>query len=166
MAATVDIIEKNGSTGNATIKTSGTVRFKNADDANVDTNNPLVIPSAGQFDFSYEKWLRLKIGATPPSDRISNIRFYTDGTSGLGTGVDVFGRSAAAFSTPAEVTTTTGLTNIFTWTVGGALVLSSTNFSGSGTEIGSHVVLTMRIADTATVGAMTAETVTFSYDEI
>lgn len=165
MAATVDIVEKNGAGATATTKTSSTVRFKNADNATVDSANPMVIPTSGT-DFSYEKWLRLKIGATPPADKINNIKFYTDGSNGFGIGVSIYGRSAASYSTPAEVTTTTGLTEIWGWTAAAALALSSTDFSGSATEIGSHVVLTMTVASTATVGALTAETVTFTYDEI
>lgn len=165
MAATVDIIEKNGAGGTATTKTSSTVRFKNADNATVDSNNPMVIPT-GAADYSYEKWLRLKIGATPPADKINNLKFYTDGSNGFGTGISVYGRAVAAYSTPAEVSTVSGLTNIFTYTANGALSLSAGDYSGSGTEIGSHVVLTMVVESTATVGALTAETVTFSYDEI
>lgn len=165
MAATVNIIERNGSTGTATTKTSGTIRFKNADNAVVNTSNPMVIPAAGD-DFSYEKWVVLRIGATPPSDVINNVKVYTDGANGFGTGIDVFARSASAFSTPSEPTTTTGLTSIWGYTAGGALALSSTNYSGSGTYVGSHVVMTMRVQSTATVGALAAETITFIYDEI
>ena len=56
MAATVEIQEKNGAGGTPTNKASGTVRFKNADDATVDTANPLVKPPSG-YDYSFEKWL-------------------------------------------------------------------------------------------------------------
>ena len=47
MAATVQIVEKNGAGGTQTDKTSGTIRFKNADNATVDTGNPMVKPGAG-----------------------------------------------------------------------------------------------------------------------
>jgi len=168
MAATVNIFERNGSgvIGSSTAKDSGTVRFKNADDSNVDSNNPLVIPAGAVSDFSFEKWLCLRIGATRPADNISNIRFYTDGTNGFGTGILVWARSAAAFSSPAEITTSTGLTNAFTYTAGGALALAGGPFSGTSTFVGSHVVLSMEVVNTATIGALTPETVTFLYDEI
>lgn len=165
MAATVTIVEKTGAPGTETDKTSGTVRFKNADDATVDSNDPLVIPTSGS-DFSYEKWLRLKIGATGPSDKINNLKFYTDGASGFGTGVGLWAKTVASYSTPAEPATSSGYTGAFTYTAGGALALSSTDFSATSTQIGSHLVLLMEVSSTATAGALSAETGTFSYDEI
>ena len=164
MAATV-IINEWTSTATQTDKTSGTVRMKNANDPTVDSNDPLVIPTSGS-DFSYTKWLQLRITGTPPSDKINNLQFYTDGANGFGTGVNLWAKSAAAFSTPSEPTTSSGYANAFGLTVGGALALSSSDFSGSGTNIGSFVTLLMEVSATATVGALTAETVTFSYDEI
>jgi hypothetical protein len=38
MAATVQIVEKNGAGGTTTDKTSGTIRFKNADNSTADTD--------------------------------------------------------------------------------------------------------------------------------
>ena len=91
----------------------------------------------------------------------------SDGANNFGTGISVWARSAAAFSTPAELTTATGLTNLFTFTSGAPLQLSNgSTHSGSSTEIASFIVLSMEIANTATVGALTPETLTFSYDEI
>ena len=42
MAATVQIVEKNGAGGTQTDKTSGSIRFKNADNSTVDLVNPMV----------------------------------------------------------------------------------------------------------------------------
>ena len=47
MAATVQIVEKNGAGATQTDKTSGNIRFKNADNSTVDTSNPMVKPGAG-----------------------------------------------------------------------------------------------------------------------
>ena len=44
MAATMEIHEMSGADA-GTDKTSGTIRFKDADDAIVDTSNPLVVPA-------------------------------------------------------------------------------------------------------------------------
>ena len=90
MAATVTILEFHGTTATPTTtnKTSGTVRFKNADNATVDLNNPMVVPTAGT-DYSFEKKLRLNAAGT--FTQISNLAAYTDGANGLGTGVDVTG---------------------------------------------------------------------------
>jgi hypothetical protein len=165
MAATVNIVERSGSGSTWTAKDSGTVRFKNANDFNVDSNNPMVIPGSGS-DWSFEKWLCLRIGGTRPADNISNIRVYSDGANGFGTGINVWARSVAAFSSPAEPTTNTGLTDFFTFTSGSPLALAGGPFSGTSSFVGSHVVLAMEVASTATVGALSVEAITFLYDEI
>lgn len=165
MAAIVTIGEKNGAGGTYTDKTAGTVRFKNADDANVDNNNPLVI-SAGVTDYSYEKWLRLKIGATGPSVEITNLKFYTDGANGLGTGVGLFAKAVTSYATPAEPTSTAGYTDAFSYTSGAALSLGAGPYSATNTEIGDHCVMIMTVDDTASQGQTPSETLTFSYDEI
>lgn len=163
MVATVQIGEKNGTAGTFTDKTSGTVRFKNADDKEVDTNDPMVIPTAG-VDYSYEKWLRLKVTVAPDTN-IGNLKFYTDGANGFGTGVLLYSKAVATYATPAEATGVGGYTDSFTYTSGSALSLGTGTFTGTG-EKGDHMVSMMTIATTAGQGSLSAETVTFSYDEI
>ena len=163
MVATVQIVEKNGAGGTATDKTSGTIRFKNADNATVDNNNPMVIPGAGS-DFSFEKWLRLNV-TVAPSVQISNLKFYTDGANGLGTGVLLWAKAVASYATPAEPANSSGYTNAFTFTSGAALSLGAGPFTGTG-EKGDHAVCLMEVASTATQGQTPSETTTFSYDEI
>src|SRR5688572_12487015 len=134
MAATVVINEWNGNS-TKTDKTSSTVRFKSADNATVDTNNPLSITASNQT-YSYEKWLRLAITGTPPSQRINNLKFYTDGGNGYDSGsgfeklwgeVEGAGafRSAAApvtsNSIPLGGSGSVTMTNAFTYTSAGAL---------------------------------------------
>jgi hypothetical protein len=165
MPATVTIGEKNGAGGTYTDKTSGAVRFKNADNATADNNNPMVIPVAG-VDYSFEKWLRLRIGATGPSVQISNLQFYTDGGNGFGTGVLLYAKAVASFATPAEATSTAGYTNAFSYVTGSRLSLGAGPFSTINTEIGDHCVMMMTVDNTATPGVTTNETLTFSYDEI
>lgn len=165
MPATVTIGEKNGAGATYTDKTSGTIRFKNADNATVDTANPMVIPGAGS-DYSFEKWLRLKIGGTGPSVQLSNLKFYTDGGNGLGTGVLLWVKAVTTYATPAEATGTAGYTNAFTYTSGSALSLGAGPYSGTNTEIGDHAVLMLEVQSTATQGQTPTETLTFSYDEI
>ncbi len=79
MAATVQILEKNGAGASTTDKTSGTIRFKNADDATVDLNNPMVVPTSGT-DYSFEKWIRFNVSGGTYS-QITNIKAYSDGSS-------------------------------------------------------------------------------------
>lgn len=165
MVATVTIGEKNTAGGTYTDKTSGTIRFKNADNATVDSNNPMVI-STGVTDYSFEKWLRLRIGATGPSSQITNLKFYTDGANGLGTGVTMYAKAVTTFATPAEATGTAGYTNAFSYTSGSPLSLGAGPYSATNTEMGDHCVMMMTVIDTATPGVTPSETLTFSYDEI
>lgn len=164
MAATVTIGEKNGAGGTYTDKTSGTVRFKNADNATVDLVNPMVVPGAGS-DFSFEKWLRLRIGATGPASQITNLKFYTDGSNSLGTGVLLWAKAVTAYATPAEATTTTGYTNAFSYTSGSPLSLGAGPYSAINTEIGDHCVMMAEVQSTAGPGTP-SETLTWAFDEI
>lgn len=161
MAATMIVNEKNGAGETATDKTSGTVRFKNADNATVDTNNRMVVPGAGS-DYSFEKWLRLNVTGTFTD--IQNLNFYTDGTSGFGTGVNLWAKAVATFVTPAEATATTGYTDAFTYTSGAPLSLGAGPYTATG-DIGSYLVAMLEVQSTAAPGTLTAETITFSYDE-
>lgn len=165
MVATVTIGEKTGAGGTYTDKTGGTVRFKNADNATVDSGNPMVI-AAGTTDYSFEKWLRLRIGATGPSVSISNLKFYTDGANGMGTGVNLYAKAVATFATPAHATATTGYTSAFSYTSVAPLSLGAGPFSAINTEMGDHCVMMMTAGDTASPGTTPSETLTFSYDEI
>lgn len=163
MAADVQIVEKNGAGGTPTQKDGGTVRFKNADDATVDLNDPMVIPPSGT-DYSWEKWLRFNFN-TAPSSQITNLAFYTDGANGLGTGVGLYAKAVASYSTPAEGSSLTGYTNAFTYVVGSKLSLGAGPYTGTG-EKGDHCVMLLTVDDTAGPGLTPAETGTFSYDEI
>jgi len=163
MAATVQIIEKNGAGGTATDKTGGTIRFKNADNSTVDLVNPMVKPTSGS-DFSFEKWLRMNVtGGT--YTQITNVKAYTDGSSGLGTGVNLWAKAVASYATPAEATATTGYANLFTYTSGSPLSLGAGPFTGTG-EKGDHLVAMCEVTSAASGGLTPSETLTLAWDEI
>lgn len=163
MAATVQIIEKNGAGGTGTDKTSGTIRFKNADDATVDLNDPMVVPGSGT-DYSYEKWLRLNVTGGSYS-QITNIEAYSDGANGLGTGVGLYAKAVTSYATPAEATATAGYTDFFTYTSGSPLSLGAGPFTSTG-EKGDHLVMIATVASTASGGLTASETLTIAWDEI
>jgi len=167
MAATVDIREWNGSTGSPTktVKTSGEVRFKNADDANVDLNDPMVIPASGTV-YSYHKWLRLYIGATGPNQQITNLRFYTDGANGMGTGVTVSVKANSTYGGPTYSAPDGTFADMFSYTSASPLSLGAGPYSGTNTDIGNFVEAVLGVASTASPGLTPSETVTFQYDEI
>ena len=163
MAATVQIIEKNGAGGTGTDKTGGTIRFKNADNATVDLTNPMVKPTSGS-DFSYEKWLRMNVTGGSYT-QITNVKAYMDGSNGLGTGVLLWAKAVASFSTPAEATSTSGYTNAFTYTSGSPLTLGAGPYTSTG-EKADHLVMMLEVQSTASGGLTASETVTLSWDEI
>jgi hypothetical protein len=163
MAATVQIIEKNGAGGTPTDKTSDTIRFKNADNATVDTSNPLVKPSSGT-EYSFEKWLRFNVSGGSYTE-ITNVKAYSDGSSGLGTGIGCYAKAVATYATPAEATSTAGYTNFFTYTSGSALTLGAGPYTSTG-EKADHLVMIMTVDNTASGGITPAETLTIAWDEI
>lgn len=170
MVATMQIVEKNTTAGTATVKSGGgTVQFRNADSATTGTANPMVIPGAGS-DFSYEKWLRLRLSVAPDT-QVSNLRFYTDGSNGWGTGVFGLvkngGETFPSSVGPQEISSTTGYSDLFAQTSGSPMAIdgATTAISTTG-ELGDHVVLKLQVASSASQGTLTAETATFLYDEI
>lgn len=163
MAATVQIIEKNGAGGTPTDKTSGQIRFKNADNATVDTSNPMVKPGAGT-DYSFEKWIRLNVSGGTYTE-ITNIKAYMDGSSGLGTGVTLYAKAVASYATPAEATGTAGYADAFTYTSGSPLSLGAGPYTSTG-EKGDHLVMMLAVDTTASGGITSSETLTVGWDEI
>jgi hypothetical protein len=162
MAATVRIVQKNGAGATAT-DAAGGVRFKNADNATVDLNNPLVKPTSGS-DFSFEKWLRLEVTGGTYS-QITNIKAYSDGTNSLGTGVLLWAKAVTTYATPAEATATTGYNNFFGYTSGSALSLGAGPYTSTG-EKGDHLVMMCEVQSTASGGLAQGDSVYFSWDEV
>jgi hypothetical protein len=165
MPADVQIHEMSAATTGVD-KTAGTVRFKAADDANVDANARLQIPGAGSI-YSYTKNLRFFFNTAPSVD-IQNLRAYTDGVNSFGTGVgvgyDVPAGGAGAF--PNFNTNISG-SDIFTKTSGSPIDLDAINtgpHTGTGYK-GDIVRMQMSVANRASPGQLTPETLTFAYDE-
>jgi hypothetical protein len=163
MAASVQLLEKNGAGGTGTPKNGDTIRFKNADNYLVDLANPMVKPPTGS-DFSYEKWIRFNVtGGT--YTQITNIKAYSDGGNGLGTGVLLWAKAVTAYSTPAEATATAGYTNFFTYTSGAALTIGSGTYTSTG-EKGDHLVMMCEVQSTSSGGLTPTENLSVSWDEI
>lgn len=163
------------------------MRFKTADNATIDTNNPIPIPAAGT-KYSYWKQIYLHCGAAP-STKVDNVKFYTDG-GGFGTGItvkvgDETPTKTNALNTGYEVATgtpgdtgdemvaahalLTGSTDVFTYTSGSP---KSVDISEAGSiidvigETTDYLVLQMEVGSTASPGNLTDETFTYRYDEV
>jgi len=162
------------------------IRFKTADDAVIDANNPIPIP-AGADNRSFWKHIFLKAtGGT--FTQIDNVQFYTDGT-GFGTGITVnvgnetptknsgstagYDQATGTVGTTGNELTThaniTAKTDAFTFTSGSP---KSVSISEAGAiidatgETTNYVVAQMDVANTASPGDLADETWTFQYDEI
>jgi hypothetical protein len=168
MAATIQIHEMSAlETG--VDKTDGTVRFKDADNNTVDSNNPLQVPESGSI-YSYTKKLRAYMSVAPEV-QVDNLRWYSDGANGMGTGVSVNAKNLGITWGANYKTAMVGGTDLFSFT-------SAAPLDGDGTDvspfvpadalsyIGDLIELQMAIADTASNGQVPSETLTLAYDEI
>lgn len=169
MAATVVLISYHGAAGaTETDITSGTLRFKTADDSTVDAVAPIPV-IVGSTSRSYLKHVKLKCTGAP-ANNITNAKFYTDGSASA-TGwsgiVDVKAKASASYTNPLTNGTTamTGSpSSAFTYTSGSALDLNAGTFTGTG-AIGDYTVMQMEVLDTASPGTLGNETFTWSFDE-
>ena len=170
MAAIVEIREKNGAGETPTTKTSGTIRFKAADDANVDLNDPIVRPGSGT-EYSYEKALRLYIGATGPTGSITSPRAFSDGSNGFGTGVTMEAGGTGTYVNPStlgQANSPRATTDLFSYVSGSPLALDVTNtgpYTGTTQDIADYLYLQADVASTASPGLTPSETLTMAYDE-
>jgi len=169
MAATIEIHEMSAlATG--VDKTSSTVRFKAADNATVDTNDPIQVPAAGST-YSYSKTLRAYMEA-PPDTNVSNIRAYTDGTNNFGAGVTLTARNLGVSWAANVNTEVIDTVNPFSYDAeDNAIDLSVTDTgpwvpADDDTYIGDLLRLQMVVASTASHGATPTESLTFAWDEI
>lgn len=162
MAAVVEIHEMTG-TASGVDKTSGTVRFKSAIETTVDGNNRIQIPVAGDT-YSYTKQLKFYVASGTYTD-IQNLRAYSDGANNFGTGVACKYDTTNTYGT--NFNTNLGGADVFTKTSGAPVDLDTTNagpHTGTGYK-GDVLRLQLTVSSTASSGTLTAETLTFAYDE-
>jgi len=163
MSATVKIFEMTGASA-GTDKTSGTVRFKSADEQSVDTSNRLQIPTSDWF-YSYTKQLRLRITQSPSVD-ISNIKCYPDAASSWAS-VEVYTDKQSAWAANACANIrATGATDLWNYSSASPCTLAATTATFKNTGyIGKFLRLQMRVHNSARPGSLATERLTFSYDE-
>lgn len=168
MAATIQIHELTTDADTGVDKTSGTVRFKNANNSSVDSNDPMVVPGAGT-DHSFVKKLRAYM-EVPPDTSVSNLQWYSDGANGFGTGITcTYVNLGVTFGTQNE--TDHAGTDLFSATSGSPINGDATDAgpfvpADDNTYIGDILELQLHVASTATNGTLSAETLTLSWDEV
>lgn len=185
--ATVQVMEWNGNSVK-TDQTSGTITFQAIDSASPVLSSAISIPTTtGVTQYSYEKWLRLRIASGTAAAKLTNLKFYTDGGNSFnnnGNAVFCYTHEASHFTSDFRSATqnvTTGtptlnpvggsgsktMTTIFSYTAAGAYSLSTAaeTFSGSAADIGRFLVMIMRADATAIPGYTLTDTLNLSYDE-
>jgi hypothetical protein len=166
MSATVSVKQSVGSGPTNTTITN--LRFNTDDTINPGTTNPLQKPT-GADNRSFWKTVFLNADTTP-ANFINNVKIYCDGTIGW-TGCTLYIGSTGSYT---QATGTTGLTgtdssvataNIQNYTSGSPKSLTGEILNPSTGKISDYVVMQVDVANTATVGSLTPETITFQYDE-
>ena len=165
------------------------IRFKTADDATIDSNNPIPIPDTGS-NYSFWKHLCFK-SVVAPGTQIDNFLIWTGG-SGFGTGINVNIGSPDCYNTVTDVgseyevaTGTVGTsgnamisehsiitaqTDLFAITSAGKwgpiAINEASNVIDASGERTDYIVLQMDVASTASAGNLDDATIWWSYDEI
>lgn len=180
MAADVQIRRKTGATPTNDNITSINTRLSTSDNHyTTETTNPIPIPGAGT---NYSFWCCTQLFAnTAPTGTIDNIKWYTDGTNSLGTGVSLNVATANVYDQATGTTGTTGTeltvanygngttdldgapSNAFAYNSGSPLSVTGST-TGTG-DFGDLVVFQSAVGSTASAGATTTETITWQYDE-
>jgi hypothetical protein len=179
MAATVLIRRLTGAGPTATDITSINTRANAYDGhSTADTTYPIQIPVAGT---NYSFWVVTRLDCTvTPSSIINNLKWYTDGANGFGTGVTMKVNTATGYvqATGTQGTTGDQLTvgnyatlagapgDAFSYTSGSPLSVTGSISNPSTGQFGDRVVYQIEVASTASPGATPTETITWKYDEV
>lgn len=180
MAATVTIRRWTGTTASPTKSDiTGINTRANAQDAHepADVDNPVQKPTSG-LKYSYFVSTRLSADTTP-AGTIDNLRWFSDGANGFGTGITAKGNSATAYkqatgtlgdtgvqlNTSNYTTLTAAPADVFTFTSGSPKTLSGSISNPSTGDFGDFFVYQLEVSTNAGPGASAQETFTFRYDE-
>lgn len=178
MPATVTIRRLTGAGPTSTDITAINTRA-NAEDAHstAGTTNPIQIPAAGT---NYSYWVVTQLSAdTSPTGTINNIKWYTDGANGLGTGVTCKMNTATGYVQASGTAGTTGIqlttgnyatlagapTDAFAFTSGSPKSVTGSVSNPTTGAFGDRVVYQIEVGTTAAPGATASETFTWKYDE-
>lgn len=186
MAATVIVERYTGAgAGSGTDITSINTRAQTNDThTTAGTTNPIPIVTATT---KYSYWVSTSLNVTvTPSGTINNLKWYTDGTNSLGTGVTMKASDASTGAnggyrqatgsvgdsgTLLNTTNHTGLdtvpANAFNFKQAGSaeMILGGTITNPSTGRFGDFVVYQIEVVDTAAPGATATETLSFQFDE-
>ena len=147
-----------------------TLRFKAADDATIDLNDPVTVPGGADV---YSYWKHICLACTnADGNALDNFKFYTDGANGMGTGVDLeiglqfpvknSGSDAGYEVADAATDLVTGhgdittVASVFDYTSGASLTGPSISEAGAvidaAGEYTNYMMLQMQVSNTAGPG--------------
>lgn len=170
MAAVVQIHDMTTGSQTGNDRTGQQVRFYSAKNvtATNSTSNPITIPGAAS-DWSYTRQFRFYIAGTGPSNYISSLQFYSDGTiwGGPTASYVLIEYDKAASGVWGNQATAINGTTISGVTSGGPATLctNTATYSGTSKYIGSVLRLQLEVGNEASPGTLSNETITFSYSE-
>lgn len=184
MAATVKIIRHTGTStasgGTTQTAIDGTTdRAATQEAVNPGTSNPIPVPTTSGTNYSF--WVVTRLSATvAPTTAINNIKWYTDGSNTMGTGVSLNVATATAYISATGTTGTTGnqltsanytsalspsiATDAFAKTSAAPISVAGSIGSVTG-NFGDYVVYQVAVISTAGPGVTTAETITWQYNQ-
>lgn len=177
-----------GTAHNVTDNGSNKIRFKTADDADIDVNNPIPVPTTG-YNYSYWKHIYLKCTDDTGLTQIDNVKFYSDGGNSFGTGIGLMvgsqtptnnsgsnagyddaggteGSTGSAITTHGSVSANDSVFGFTSGSPKDVSISESGSIIDATNEKTDYIILQLSVASTASGGALTAETLTFSYDEV
>lgn len=162
MAATLVVSVSNGSTPTVTDSVAG-VDLESADNAtNTLANrqaNPITVGTN-----SYEKWIRLKVTATP-ANYVQSFKVWFNSTVDTSTTFNFTG-AYVTYQIGTTATSTIANTNATTFTTGNKATWDVQQFTAGQTGVYTkYLVLQLRVDATAGPGNWTQQTVNYSYDE-
>ena len=168
MAATVVVKQVTGPTGSRSNDTITNLRFSTDDNYNPGVANPMVRPAAG-VNRSFFKTIYLYATVTP-TGTINNVKLYCDGSIGW-TGITVYVGTTNTYTQAGGTEGTTGTdSSVATADIENFPVATPKSITGSldnpstGT-ISDYVVLQADLSTSVSPGTLSAETLTFQYDE-
>ncbi len=169
--ATISIKEVNGAAA-GTPTTITTPRLCTSDTYNPGTSYPIVKPAAGS---NYSYWKSWYLNAdTTPAGTINNVKVYTDGSIGW-SGVTLKFGTKATYTQATGTQDTTGndaasglsitMTDASTYISASPLSITGTIANPSTGKITDYLIVQATVSTSATAGTLSAETITFRYDE-
>lgn len=168
MAATIEVHAMTAADTGADV-TSGAVRFHATDISTVNGVSPLVIVT-GSTIYSYTITFRAYL-EDAPAVQVGNLRWYTDGSSGWGTGIGATAKNVGVTFVAHYNTAMSGGSSIFGYTSAAPLDGDATDAgpfvpADVDTYIGDLIDVQVSVADTASNHELPDENLTLAVDEV